>query len=283
MSTEGQTTGVYMLGAPTSVAVLSGRGGEANSNNRNGSISSPVSANSWASPRLNGTEKGRQGSSSLFSSLGPGSGVGVGGGTTLGDVAIAWKARAKEAEVEADRNAKELEIARWRLSVLEGEQQANEIESIESPSNVSVENNWRSFGEGDSSVGGPVSGLLPLGWLDLDSISFSTRPLNSSTSVSSRPPLNQSHSSLSNNRERFEQPSPCAAPTLGAHESLLSGPNGSGGDVSSFIDKDHIPTIEIDSSDEFLVPTSDDDLFRVLAESTEEVAGAFKARGVSKL
>ncbi|GAA5976200.1 hypothetical protein JCM5350_001379 [Sporobolomyces pararoseus] len=377
----------------SAVAVLSGGGGGASSNNRNGSVSSPVSANSLASPRLNGTEKGRQGSSSLFSSLGPGSGVG--GGTSLGDVAIAWKARAKEAEMEADRNAKELEIARWRLSVLEGEQQANEIENqealralatramraeariklleetrksdssaqaspptnpidsspspspaavspsaprpMELPSNVSVETSWRSFGEGDSSVGGPGSGLHPLSWLDLDSISFSTRPLNSSTSASSRPPLNQSHSSSSNNRKRagrnshgngngngngrrqsgnhngrrkssnnnnnplspslhLSVPSPTtdsapsspnrrsgneedereeedeedivivlnsssrrsvrspsrrssyAASTVGADESLLSGPNGTGGgDASSFIDEDDIPTIEFDS------------------------------------
>ncbi|GAA5948249.1 hypothetical protein JCM3765_001334 [Sporobolomyces pararoseus] len=371
----------------SAVAVLSGGG--ANSNNRNGSVSSPVSANSLASPRLNGTEKGRQGSTNLFSSLGAGSGAG--GGTSLGDVAIAWKARAKEAEMEADRNAKELEIARWRLSVLEGEQQANEIENqealralatramraearirlleetrkfdnnaqtspptnaidhspspspaaaspsapraMELPSNVSVENNWRSFGEGDSSVGGPGSGLHPLSWLDLDSISFSTRPLNSSISASSRPPLNQSHSSSSNNRKRagrnshgngngngngrrqsgnhngrrkssnnnplspslhLSVPSPTTdsapsspnrrsrneeeededeedvvivlnsssrrpvrspsrrssytASTAGGDESVLIGPNGiGGGDASSFIDEDDIPTIEFDS------------------------------------
>jgi hypothetical protein len=73
---------------------------------------------------MSGTEKQRQPSSNPFSPLGAGS---TSGGA-LSDAVSVWKARAKEAEMEADRNAKELEIARWRLSVLEGDQQVNEIE-----------------------------------------------------------------------------------------------------------------------------------------------------------
>jgi len=106
----------------SAVAVLTGGGG--NSSNRNGSVSSPISASSLVSPRMSGTEKQRQPSSNPFSPLGAGS---TSGGA-LSDAVSVWKARAKEAEMEADRNAKELEIARWRLSVLEGDQQVNEIE-----------------------------------------------------------------------------------------------------------------------------------------------------------
>lgn len=40
----------------------------------------------------------------------------------------AWKARMRTAEMDADRAEKELEIARWRLAVLEEERIAGEVE-----------------------------------------------------------------------------------------------------------------------------------------------------------
>jgi hypothetical protein len=39
-----------------------------------------------------------------------------------------WKSKARVAEMDADRSAKELEIARWRLAVLEEEQRTIELE-----------------------------------------------------------------------------------------------------------------------------------------------------------
>jgi hypothetical protein len=39
-----------------------------------------------------------------------------------------WKIKVRTAEMEADRSSKELEIARWRLVVLEEEQRQIEIE-----------------------------------------------------------------------------------------------------------------------------------------------------------
>ncbi|GAA5900888.1 uncharacterized protein JCM6883_004686 [Sporobolomyces salmoneus] len=229
----------------SSVSAVAVLGGGGSSNNRNGSVSSPVSASSLASPRLIGTEKQRQSSTNPFSPLG----VGAGGSN---DPASAWKARAKEAEMEAGRTAKELEIARWRLSVLEGEQQANEVENQEalralatramraeariklleetrksdlaqsSPPTTAVDSSlspspaaaspavpkpldlpWNSSVSIDSQNtvnSGSGAGLHPLSWLDLDSVSFSTRPLNSSSS--SRPPLSTSNSSTSNNRKQ---------------------------------------------------------------------------------
>lgn len=110
----------------SAVAVLGGGGGGGGGsapNHRNPSMASPNATSSLSSPRVNGAEKQRQGSANPFSPPGPGA-----AGATPSDAVAVWKARAKEAEMEAGRNAKELEIARWRLSVLEGEQQANEFE-----------------------------------------------------------------------------------------------------------------------------------------------------------
>ncbi|GAA5992224.1 hypothetical protein JCM10908_001827 [Rhodotorula pacifica] len=52
------------------------------------------------------------------------------GGVPLGDPPPSgWKGKLKQAELEADRMGKELEIARWRLAVVEEEQRAAERES----------------------------------------------------------------------------------------------------------------------------------------------------------
>ncbi|GAA5873853.1 hypothetical protein JCM3774_000702 [Rhodotorula dairenensis] len=54
------------------------------------------------------------------------------GGVSLGDPPPAgWKGKLKQAELDADRMGKELEIARWRLAVVEEEQRAAERESQE--------------------------------------------------------------------------------------------------------------------------------------------------------
>lgn len=115
----------------SAVAVL----GSASSNGKNGNVSSPVSASSksMACPRPIGiNEKQRQGGPTNVNGLNPFSPLGAGADSRSSsagsnDLSV-WKARAKEAEMEADRNAKELEIARWRLSVLEEEQRTNEVE-----------------------------------------------------------------------------------------------------------------------------------------------------------
>lgn len=115
----------------SAVAVL----GSASSSAKNGSISSPVSAGSksMASPRMLGpNEKQRQIQPTVLNGSTPFSPLGAGADSRSvsagsNDLSV-WKARAKEAEMEADRNAKELEIARWRLSVLEEDQRTNEVE-----------------------------------------------------------------------------------------------------------------------------------------------------------
>ncbi|BGP51034.1 hypothetical protein JCM10450v2_006960 [Rhodotorula kratochvilovae] len=53
------------------------------------------------------------------------------GGVQLGDPPGGMKTRLKQAELDADRTAKELEIARWKLAVLEDDQRAAEIENQE--------------------------------------------------------------------------------------------------------------------------------------------------------
>ncbi|GAA5927960.1 hypothetical protein JCM1841_005062 [Sporobolomyces salmonicolor] len=94
------------------------------------STSSPASASKTsASPRIGtGNEKQRSASSSGTSG-GPSNGVN-GQASTPTDLP-AWKAKLKAAEMEVDRTAKELEIARWRLAVLEEEQRASELENQE--------------------------------------------------------------------------------------------------------------------------------------------------------
>ncbi|PRQ72041.1 hypothetical protein AAT19DRAFT_9380 [Rhodotorula toruloides] len=53
------------------------------------------------------------------------------GGVQLGDPPAGWKNKLKQSEMECERTAKELEIARWRLTVLEEEQRASELDSQE--------------------------------------------------------------------------------------------------------------------------------------------------------
>ncbi|BGP34754.1 hypothetical protein JCM10296v2_006576 [Rhodotorula toruloides] len=53
------------------------------------------------------------------------------GGVQLGDPPAGWKNKLKQSEIECERTAKELEIARWRLTVLEEEQRASELDSQE--------------------------------------------------------------------------------------------------------------------------------------------------------
>ncbi len=51
------------------------------------------------------------------------------GTTPLGPASEEWRVRLRQSEMEADRAGKELEIARWRLAVLEDEQRAQEAEN----------------------------------------------------------------------------------------------------------------------------------------------------------
>ena len=51
------------------------------------------------------------------------------GSTPLGPASEEWRLRLRQSEMEADRAGKELEIARWRLAVLEDEQRAQEAEN----------------------------------------------------------------------------------------------------------------------------------------------------------
>ncbi|BGP27070.1 hypothetical protein JCM10295v2_006032 [Rhodotorula toruloides] len=53
------------------------------------------------------------------------------GGVQLGDPPAGWKNKLKQSEMECERTAKELEIAKWRLTVLEEEQRASELDSQE--------------------------------------------------------------------------------------------------------------------------------------------------------
>lgn len=53
----------------------------------------------------------------------------VSAGGTLGtDANVTMKTKLRTAEIEADRIGKELEIARWRLTVLEEDRITNEVE-----------------------------------------------------------------------------------------------------------------------------------------------------------
>ncbi|KAK4052762.1 hypothetical protein OIV83_002049 [Microbotryomycetes sp. JL201] len=130
------------------------------------------------------------------------------------------KGKGKSAEIESDRAAKELEIARWRVSVLEEEQRLNDLENQEALRVLAaramraearikmLEGNTQS-----SMTGGTISEVYhvgmtvpleewqpdspssakihPLSWLDLDTVSFSTRP--QASPVKSPPFLNPSH------------------------------------------------------------------------------------------
>ncbi|GAA5942929.1 uncharacterized protein JCM15063_006161 [Sporobolomyces koalae] len=220
----------------SAIAVLGGSGNAGSSGSKNGSLPSPGSGPPRASSRAN---VGSGGSHSPFG----------GAGTTdmSGDAAI-WKARAREAEMDADRNAKELEIARWRLSVLEEEQRSNDNETqealralatramraearlallegarkaessslqsktrsdvspVQSPSSASPvnpgpvdlppEERSRSAGNEVLEIGNRAQ-VHPLTWLDLDSLSFASRPSNPL-----RPALNTSQSSSSHSGRR---------------------------------------------------------------------------------
>ncbi|GAA5921051.1 hypothetical protein JCM3775_004069 [Rhodotorula graminis] len=55
----------------------------------------------------------------------------ISGGVPLGDPPGGIKNRLRQAELDADRTAKELEIARWKLAVLEDERKAADIENQE--------------------------------------------------------------------------------------------------------------------------------------------------------
>ncbi|GAA6060328.1 hypothetical protein JCM10212_000425 [Sporobolomyces blumeae] len=248
----------------SAVAVLTGGGSSAVS--KNGSMSSPIAK----SPRSATHEKARQVSivngpangASTLSPLGAGAGTTASSNSGAGSESTDWKARAKNAEREADRNAKELEIARWRLVVLEEEQRTNEAENQEalkalaaramraeariklledarkaaasesspSPSPaaaspVAAQEMALPNGSSANEGGGgsedlklapiaPGQGVHPLAWLDLDSVSFSTRPLNPT-----RPPMpgstpsssgrkrsgRNSHGSSSNDHRRRQQ------------------------------------------------------------------------------
>ncbi|GAA5902354.1 hypothetical protein JCM8208_007267 [Rhodotorula glutinis] len=60
-----------------------------------------------------------------------GSSAPISGGVQLGDPPGGVKHRLRQAEMDADRTAKELEIARWKLAVLEDERKTAEIENQE--------------------------------------------------------------------------------------------------------------------------------------------------------
>ncbi|KAM0786859.1 hypothetical protein ACM66B_002285 [Microbotryomycetes sp. NB124-2] len=130
--------------------------------------------------------------------------------------------KGKATESENDRAAKELEIARWRVSVLEEEQRLNDLENQEAL-RVLAARAMRAEARikmlegnvaGAPAAGGSTSEVYyvgmttaamdewqpdspssakihPLSWLDLDSVSFSTRPQTSP--VKSPPFLNSNH------------------------------------------------------------------------------------------
>ncbi|KAK4057428.1 hypothetical protein OIO90_001497 [Microbotryomycetes sp. JL221] len=141
-------------------------------------------------------------------------------------VTTARKHKEKGHEFDPDRVTKELEIARWRVSVLEEEQRLNDLENQEAlralaaramraearikmleagASNADVS---ASSSSGDLSVhfagmststeewvpDSPSGAKIhPLSWLDLDQVSFSTRPQSSPSAAKPPPFLTSSH------------------------------------------------------------------------------------------
>ncbi|KAM0749577.1 hypothetical protein T439DRAFT_381884 [Meredithblackwellia eburnea MCA 4105] len=113
-STPFLNTGSYHL----STSQTSSQGGQSNGSNRQ-SVSSKGGGSGQGrtesrktSPRIGGPEKKTSPTAVVNESTG-------------------WKIKLRTAEMEADRNGKELEIARWRLAVLEEERIASEIENQE--------------------------------------------------------------------------------------------------------------------------------------------------------
>ncbi|GJN93080.1 hypothetical protein Rhopal_006125-T1 [Rhodotorula paludigena] len=177
---------------------------------------SPVSTNGGLSASLGpsggGTGKRRSPSVSNGSPAPAPSSAGnsgpISGGVQLGDPPTSWKNRLKQAEMDADRTAKELEIARWRLAVLEEEQRTMELENQEAlralatramraeariklleesartpqanePNAVSPTSQPVSSSSSSAAPSSRTSPIHPLTWLDLDSVSFTNpRPVH---------------------------------------------------------------------------------------------------------
>lgn len=120
----------------SSVSAIAALGGSVKGGGT-GASGSPGAVNGLSHSLGPGGKSSRSGDKTQRSSGAPASPAGHGssgssapisGGVQLGDPPGGPKNRLKQAEMDADRTAKELEIARWKLVVLEDERKAAEVE-----------------------------------------------------------------------------------------------------------------------------------------------------------